>query len=249
MAQGGGQSAATLAAAAAPGLPGPGNFGSSGGVNPLTGLPLPADRIGNRPVIVCINNDYAARPQFGTSQADVVYEYVMEGYGITRFSALFYGTPSGQIGPVRSARLINYYMGALYDAGLACSGASDQVRYLLKHQAPFPYMDIDLDDPSNSRYSVSIGSDYRTRLRTSADKLSRWLAEWGVDQPASIRGFTFGNMQMLGFRPARCKFPIRGAQEAKSPIGMIRVVVAICAAWAAAPMWMATPAPNWQLKT
>ena len=76
----------------------------------------------------------------------------MEGYGITRFSAIFYGTEAAQIGPVRSARLINYYMGALYDAGLICSGASDRVRYSLKHDAPFPYMDIDLDDPSNARY-------------------------------------------------------------------------------------------------
>ncbi|NJN82194.1 MAG: DUF3048 domain-containing protein, partial [Caldilineaceae bacterium] len=47
-----------------------------------------------------------------------------------------------RVGPVRSARLINYYMGALYDAGLTCSGASDAVRYSLKHEAPFPYMDI-----------------------------------------------------------------------------------------------------------
>ena len=121
-----------------------------------------------------------------------MYEYLMEGYGITRFSGVYYGQSSSQIGPVRSARLINYYMGALYDAGLVCSGASDAVRYLLKHEAPFPYLDIDLDDPSNARYSVSIGSDYRTRLRTGTDKLRQWLADWGVEKPASIRGFTFG---------------------------------------------------------
>jgi hypothetical protein len=176
-----------------PGLPGPGNFPAPGGTNPLTGQPLSGARSGQRPIIVCINNDFAARPQLGTSQADVMYEYLMEGYGITRFSGVYYGQPSGQIGPVRSARLINYYMGALYDAGLVCSGASDRVRYMLKHEAPFPYLDIDLDDPSNARYSVSIGSDYRTRLRTATDKLRLWLADWGVEKPASIRGFTFGD--------------------------------------------------------
>jgi hypothetical protein len=128
----------------------------------------------------------------GLSQADVAYEYLMEGYGITRFSAIFYGEESAQIGPVRSARLINYYMGALYDAGLACSGASDGVRYSLKHEAPFPYMDVDLDDPSNTRYSVSIGSDYRTRLRTSTSGLRRWLADWGVEKAPNLRSFTFG---------------------------------------------------------
>ena len=194
---GGAQSAdngAALAAAPAPGLPGNGGFGAPGGTNPLTGQGLPGDRPGQRPIIVCINNDFAARPQLGTSQADVMYEYLMEGFGITRFSGVFYGDDVGQIGPVRSARLINYYMGALYNAGLACSGASDGVRYTLKHEAPFPYMDIDLDDPSNARYSVSIGSDYRTRLRTSTAPLRRWLADWGVEQSASIRGFTFGGV-------------------------------------------------------
>ncbi len=180
------------APAAAPGLPGDGGFGASGGTNPLTGLPLGAVSQGVRPIIVCINNDYAARPQYGTSQADVMYEYIMEGYGITRFSGVFLGESADQIGPVRSARLINYYLGALFNAGLACSGASDGVRYLLKHQAPFPYMDVDLDDASNTRYSVSLGSDYRTRLRTSVDKLRRWLADWGVEEPARLRGFTFG---------------------------------------------------------
>lgn len=174
------------------GLPPSGGFSPPSGVNGLTGLPLPAARAGQRPLIVCVNNDPAARPQLGFGQADLVYEYLMEGYGITRFSAIFYGEEAGQIGPVRSARLINYYMGALYDAGLICSGASDQVRYSLKHEAPFPYMDIDLDDPSNSRYSVSIGSDYRTRLRTSTGGGRRWLADWGVEQPPNLRGFTFG---------------------------------------------------------
>jgi len=184
--------AAQLAAAPAPGLPGDGGFGQPSGTNPLTGLPLAGGRAAQRPIIVCINNDYAARPQFGISQADVMYEYLMEGFGITRFSGVFYGEDVGQIGPVRSARLINYYMTPLYKAGLACSGASDRVRYTLKFEMPAPYMDIDLDDPSNTRYTVSIGGDYRTRLRASMDGLRRWLAEWGVEQSAAIRGFTFG---------------------------------------------------------
>jgi hypothetical protein len=192
LAPGGGGEAARLAAAPAAGLPGDGGFGPPGGTNPLTGQPLAGGRAGQRPIIVCINNDYAARPQMGISQADVMYEYLMEGFGITRFSGVFYGDDVGQIGPVRSARLINYYMAPLYKAGLACSGASDKVRYALKNNMPAPYMDIDLDDPSNTRYSVSIGNDYRTRLRTGTDKLRRWLADWGVEQAAGVRGFTFG---------------------------------------------------------
>lgn len=212
----GGDQAAALAAAPAAGLPGPGGFGAPGGANPLTGLALPGGRASQRPIIVCINNDFAARPQLGLSQADVVYEYLMEGYSITRFSAIYYGDDVAQIGPVRSARLINYYLGALYNAGLACSGASDGVRFALKNQAPFPYMDVDLDDPSNTRYSVSIGSDYRTRLRTSTAQLRRWLADWGVEQPASVRGFTFGDAPGGGVPATTLTLPYPGATASQS---------------------------------
>ncbi len=192
---------------AGPGLPPSGTFSPPSGLNGLTGLPLPGQRAGARPLIVCVNNDPAARPQFGLSQADIVYEYLMEGYGITRFSAIFYGEEVGQIGPVRSARLINYYMGALYDAGLICSGASDRVRYSLKHEAPFPYLDIDLDDPANSRYSVSIGSDYRTRLRTSTTGGRRWLADWGMERAPQLRALTFGAISSSGSAAATVNIP------------------------------------------
>lgn len=164
----------------------------SSGTNPLTGLALPSNRVNQRPVIVCVNNDYAARPQWGIGQADVVYEYIMEGFGITRFSAIFYSQDASLIGPIRSARLINYDMGALYDAGLFCSGANDQVRHILHHEAQFPYLDIDLDDPSNTRYSVSIGKNYRTRLRTNTDYLRRFVTDQGEERAPSIRSFTFG---------------------------------------------------------
>ena len=175
-------------------LPAPGGFAAPSGANPLTGRPLAAGRSALRPIIVCINNDIAARPQFGISQADVMYEYLMEGFSLTRFSAVFYGSDSEQIGPVRSARLINYFLGALYDAGLFCSGASDDIRYLLKNEnSLFPYLDVDLDDPESTRYSHSVGNDYRTRLRTSSQMLRRWLADWFVERAPSLQGFVFGN--------------------------------------------------------
>ncbi|MEM7128927.1 MAG: DUF3048 domain-containing protein [Chloroflexota bacterium] len=205
----GGQ-ASPVVAGPAPGLPGNGGFGTPGGINPLTGLPLPSGRNGQRPLIVCINNDFAARPQMGTSQADVMYEYLMEGYGITRFSGVFYGDDVAQIGPIRSARLINNYMGVLYDGGLVCSGASDPVRYILKHQVPFPYLDIDLDDPSNSRYTTNVGSDYRTRLRTDTGKLRRWLADWGSEKPGALRGFTFGSYPEGGTPATTISIPYPG---------------------------------------
>ena len=66
-----------------------------------------ADRFMNRrPLAIMINNHTQARPQFGLSKADLVYEAVAEG-GITRFLALFHAQDCEKIGPVRSARV--YY--------------------------------------------------------------------------------------------------------------------------------------------
>ena len=212
----GDQSAALLAAPAS-GLPGPGGFPAPGGTNPLTGLPLSGENQNRRPAIVCINNDFAARPQYGLAQADVAYDYLMEGFSITRFSAIFYGDDADRIGPVRSARLINYYLGALYDAGLLCSGASDKVRWILKNDAPFPYLDIDLDDPNNSRYSSSLGSDYRTRLQTSTAGLRAFLANTGTQRAPSLRGFTFGDLPGGGAPASQINIPfpsVTGSQVA-----------------------------------
>lgn len=185
----------------APALPKQGTYSPPATLNPLTGLPLAAGLKKQRPVVVCINNDPVARPQYGISQADVMYEYFMEGYSITRFSGIFYGDSPARIGPVRSARLINYYLGALYNAPLFCSGASDQVRYMLKNQSPFPYLDIDLDDPNNRHFSDSIGTDYRTRLNTSGPYLQSWKQDWEIEEPANVRGFTFGDLP-AGGQPA-----------------------------------------------
>lgn len=202
-----GDQSAALLAAPATGLPGVGGFGTPGDTNPLTGLPLAAGLQGQRPVVVCINNDAAARPQYGLAQADVLYDYLMEGFSITRFSAVYYGEGSERIGPVRSARLINYYLGALYDAGLVCSGASDRVRYILKNDAPFPYLDIDLDDPSNSRYTFSLGSDYRTRLQARTSGFRAWLADTGTEKAPILRGFTFGGVPGGGAPAGQVNIP------------------------------------------
>lgn len=208
----GGSNAARSAAPIA-GLPPQGNFSAPGATNPLTGAALPAGRNQQRPVAICINNDAAARPQFGMGQADVVYEYIMEGWGITRFTALFYGQAPNHIGPVRSARLINFHLGALYDAGTICSGASDPVRYLLKKENPYPYLDVDLDDASNTRYTSSVTRDYRTRVRTSMEGARRWLARWEVERAPAIRGFTFGPLPAGGVEALALSIPYpRGSQ-------------------------------------
>lgn len=86
-------------------------------------------------------------------------------FSITRLTALFQSQDAKRVGPVRSALMPNIWMGPRYDGELACSGGSDEIRYLLKNEVGFPYLDADIDDPSNTVYYTSLGNDYRTLLQ------------------------------------------------------------------------------------
>jgi hypothetical protein len=100
------------------------DFGSDR--NPLTGLKVEEPSLlERRPIAVKISNSPAqfVRPQSGLSQADLVFEHVTEG-PITRFTAIIYSQTPPDIGPIRSARLIDLEIPVMYDAALAFSGSS-----------------------------------------------------------------------------------------------------------------------------
>ncbi|HEX4214771.1 MAG TPA: DUF3048 domain-containing protein [Candidatus Dormibacteraeota bacterium] len=75
------------------------------------------------PSMVVVANDGGARPQAGLQQADIVFEYISE-YGVSRMTAIYFGTAPGEVGPVRSCRPINLYIGFGFDGHTLCSGAS-----------------------------------------------------------------------------------------------------------------------------
>ena len=96
--------------------------------NLLTGVgDLSEGAIGKRPVAVMVNNVQKAMPQYGVSQADLIFEIPVEG-DATRFMAL-YGdyTKVPQICPIRSCR---YYFPALsqgFDAFYVNWGIDDTI--------------------------------------------------------------------------------------------------------------------------
>ena len=96
-------------------------------------------------------------------------------------TAMYQSQDADRIGPVRSARYPNIWMVQMYGGVLACSGGSDAIRYLLKNEVGFPYLDADIDDPSNNRYFTNLGDDYRTRLQARTDGVRQWLADQGID--------------------------------------------------------------------
>jgi hypothetical protein len=94
--------------------------------NPLTGeLVEDPEDLEQRPLAIKISNSPPGqvRPQSGLNDAAIMVEHLAEG-AVTRLTGIFYGDWPEKVGPVRSARLIDLELPAMYDAGLAFSGAS-----------------------------------------------------------------------------------------------------------------------------
>ena len=145
-----------------------------------------------RPILICVNNDAIGRSaHFGLDKADLVYEYIVDGFTMTRMTALYQSQSADRIGPVRSARMPNIWMTQMYDSVLAYSGGSDEIRYLLKNEVGFPYLDMDVDDPTNNVYFFTIGTSWETRVQLSTNGVRRWLQTVGQDKVWNRPGFTY----------------------------------------------------------
>jgi hypothetical protein len=87
------------------------------------------------PIAIAVENSGPARPQSGLQGADLVYEYLSE-YGITRMTAIYFARVPAMVGPVRSCRMINPYLGFAYAAYTMCSGVSGGTATFILGTAP-----------------------------------------------------------------------------------------------------------------
>ncbi|MDL1901033.1 DUF3048 domain-containing protein [Anaerolineae bacterium CFX9] len=109
------------------------------GVNALTGMLFPSEEAMNRRNILIKISNYPpqVRPQSGLNEADVIYEYEVEG-GVTRFAAIYRSNAPRHVGPVRSGRLLDMELVQMYEAIFSYSGASQPVQRLF-FQQPWSY--------------------------------------------------------------------------------------------------------------
>jgi len=159
-------------------------------VNPLTGLRVEDPSVLHRRVLhVRIGNDPIIRAddQEGLSAADVVYEDIMDGWALTRFTAVFLSEDPPRIRPLRSARLVSLELAPQYDAALVHTGASDPIRWRLSQS------DVcDLDEYFNSKpYSILQGYDWRGRFYTTSKRIHDYLREKGLETSGPTQGFVF----------------------------------------------------------
>jgi len=96
-------------------------------INPLTGVSTANDISRNRPVAVSVSNVRQALPSNATngiSQADIVYEVLVES-GITRMVAIYQDFSNvGVVGSIRSARHYKVEIAEAYDAMFVHAGGS-----------------------------------------------------------------------------------------------------------------------------
>lgn len=93
-------------------------------INELTGEWIDEKLEKKRPVAIMINNISDAMPQSGIQQADITYEFPVEG-GITRYLCVFKDYSGVEkLGPVRSARHYYVYTAMMMDAIYAHFGWS-----------------------------------------------------------------------------------------------------------------------------
>ena len=96
--------------------------------NPLTGEPMDMGLAERRPLAVILNNISDSLPHNGVSDADILYEYPVEG-GITRMLALYQDIYDVKmVGSIRSARLYTVQITESYDAILIGAGRSQQAQ-------------------------------------------------------------------------------------------------------------------------
>lgn len=84
-----------------------------------------------RPVLATISNDPKARPQSGLGDADIIYEFIVEG-NTTRYLALFQSTLPDEIGPIRSSRDMFIHTAKGLDAFYVAHGYSPDALSLLQ---------------------------------------------------------------------------------------------------------------------
>ncbi len=160
----------------------------------LTGLPVEneSDQY-RRPVAIMINNIKKALPQYGISEASIIFEALAEG-GITRLLAVFEDVSDiEQIGTVRSSRPIYIDLAESIDAVYIHFGASPEAYNRLAND------DIDsydfIEGKNNSLYwrdSARIkSSGYEHSAFTSGERIADKLEADGVRMTRSSK---YGSM-------------------------------------------------------
>ena len=158
---------------------------------PLTGLPIAGGPVARRGLNVRIDNSIPARPHYGTSEADMIFEMLVEG-NITRYSALFHMGNPGTLGAIRSARVSDRYITPMIRGAVVYSGATiEETDMIRRDAATGAYYDMNGSYVNAGYYRVStrpVPYNFFTSADAVRDALNRMP---GGGDPVSIPRWDF----------------------------------------------------------
>ena len=162
---------------------------------PLNGMPIVQGQpnVQRRPLAVKIDNAPTARPHYGISQADMVWELLVEGF-ITRLAAYFHSQDPTTIGAVRSVRFSDRYTTPMVRGSLIFSGASQLMEGLVRGDiAAGYYVGVSPQiGQGNAFYRTSVdGRVAPHNLFTSSDALRQATNDVGGGGPVSVPQWNF----------------------------------------------------------
>ena len=156
---------------------------------PLNGKPLKLGNVDKRALLVKIDNVPLARPHYGITQADMVFEILVEGFA-TRLAVVFHSQDPQTIGNIRSARLADRSLTPMVRGALVYSGTSAYEMPLIQGDAANGnYVDLSADYTSGYYRVTFRPGPYN--MFTSAAAMRQAIAAHGADTPQQIPSWGF----------------------------------------------------------
>ena len=170
-------------------------------VNPLTGEVVDdAADLDRVPVAIKVDNypGRHVRPQAGINSADIIYEHYNEGWFATRWTAVFLGESPERVGPIRSGRIIDLEIPAMYSAVFANSGFSNGVIPLFRDSDLYPDRVVSDSLPETLRprpfyrdHSRNVPLEHT--MYTSPALVRQWAETRGIEGRQDLEGMTFSD--------------------------------------------------------
>ncbi|HIQ02357.1 MAG TPA: DUF3048 domain-containing protein, partial [Anaerolineales bacterium] len=161
------------------------------------------------PVVIKISNwpPQYVRPQAGINSADLIFEHYNEGWFATRWTGVYLGRDPARVGPVRSGRLIDLEIPAIYKGVLACWGFSDGVLALFRDSDLYPDRVVSYSLPE----TLDPDPFYRDESRdvplehtgyTDPARVRAWAEAHGVSGRQDLSGMVFSEEPPAEGEPA-----------------------------------------------
>ena len=183
----------------------------SGIPSTLSGIYAPEEKVNRRPVAVMFDNHPRARWQGGLSQAEIVYEFMVEA-PYTRYMGIYLINDPKEIGPIRSSR--PYFVTTLleYDPVYVRVGGSVQAK---KDIISLKVADIDGLTSSGKVFYRKSHKRRPHNLYTTMDIIRSTQAERGYKLEGDYSGFKFydDDTDIVGFKATNINIQYNGENK------------------------------------